>query len=63
MKKLFKMLPIVLIMSLIITGCGLNSKPDSIVKKYCDAMKTLDLEAMSKCTANGTNDDLKELFE
>ncbi len=63
MKKLFKMLPIVMIMSLIITGCGLNSKPDSIVKKYCDAMKTLDLETMSKCTANGTNDDLKELFE
>ena len=43
-----KMLSILCAVAMIFTvaGCGAQEKPDVVVSKFCDAMKTIDLETM-----------------
>lgn len=53
-KTVALLLAIVMIFSLV--GCGAKSSPIDVVKKYCDAMKTLDTATMLSCLKNGDGD-------
>ncbi len=54
MKNLRFMIPI-LVIAMLLTGCSL-SKPDSVVKKFNDAMKVYDIETMKECVISGGED-------
>ena len=45
MKKILSILCAVA-MIFTVAGCGAQEKPDAVVSKFCDAMKTMDLETM-----------------
>jgi hypothetical protein len=53
----------VLVMVLILSfvGCS-GSKPDNVVKTFCDAIKAFDLEAAAACTESGS-DEISGLYD
>ena len=36
-----------------LVGCGAVAKPESMVSKYCDALKAFDMESAATCFASG----------
>lgn len=55
MKKMFaSFLAVIMLVSL--AGCGSSSKPEPIVTKFCDALKTFDMETASSCFVSGDLD-------
>ena len=55
MKNMFaSFLAVIMLVSLV--GCASASKPESIVTKFCDALKTFDMETASSCFVSGILD-------
>lgn len=53
-KVLASFLTVIMLVSLV--GCGTASKPEPTVTKFCDALKTFDMETASSCFVSGNSD-------
>lgn len=53
-KMLASLLAVIMLVSLV--GCGAASKAEPTVTKFCDALKTFDMETASSCFVSGDSD-------
>ncbi|SCY33807.1 protein of unknown function [Lachnospiraceae bacterium XPB1003] len=51
-----KLSVVAIIFLFLLTACGKGSKPDAVVRKFCNSMKEFDIETMQSCVASDGDD-------
>lgn len=59
MKKLKTMLPLLLLTTIFLFGCGSTPKPEDTVSKMCDSLKAFDLETAYSYFENQDNEEIE----